>query len=403
MAAIKVKFRESRIKGREGTIYYQITHRGETILLNTTYKIFSSEWNKDIGGVSIDGSLGFDRIIILNKIADNINKDLNRLYNIIAEVRSRREQFRCEEIIAIYRKQMNGITLFRYMINIIEQLNRHHKLRTCEAYKATYNSFKRYRKGVDILLCDINTTVIMDYQAHLKISGASLNTISFYMRILRSVFNRAIDLNLIMYSTPFKQAYTGVDRTMKRDISINSLKKIKSLSLKKRPSVDLARDLFLMSFYLRGMAFVDMAYLRKSDLKSNIITYRRRKTGQLLTIKWEKCMQRVVNKYPDNKTEYLLPIIVNPNINPHVQYKNALSLTNKSLKYIGKIINEPTTLTIYVARHTWANVARSNNVPISVISESMGHVTERTTQIYLSSLDSSIIDKANNKILKMLD
>ena len=160
--------------------------------------------------------------------------------------------------------------------------------------------------------------------------------------------------------------------------------------------------MFLFSFYTRGMSFVDMAYLKKRNLHNGILTYRRKKTGQQLSIKWEKCMQDILDKYPANPTEYLLPVIISTQKDERKQYRSALTLTNRKLKTISDLVHSPYPLSMYVARHSWASIAKSKNIPISIISEGMGHDSETTTQIYLASLDSSIIDKANHRIINDL-
>lgn len=168
------------------------------------------------------------------------------------------------------------------------------------------------------------------------------------------------------------------------------------------PPLDFARDIFILSFMLRGMSFIDMAFLKKSDLKNGYIIYRRRKTGQQLTIEWTKEMQQILDKYPENRTVYLLPIIKNPDINEHYAYRNVGYSVNHNLKVIAKRLNLPLPLTLYVARHSWATAAKSKGIPLSIISEGMGHDSETTTQIYLASLDSTLVDRANSKILKSL-
>ncbi len=153
--------------------------------------------------------------------------------------------------------------------------------------------------------------------------------------------------------------------------------------------------------YTRGMSFVDIAYLKKKDLQNGTLTYRRRKTGQQLFIKWEKPMQEIIDKYPVNESPYLLPIIRKTE-NERSQYRNALHTINDNLKKVAELAGLHTNLTLYCARHSWASIAKSKNIPISVISEGMGHDSESTTQIYLASLDNSLIDKANELILKNL-
>ena len=133
-----------------------------------------------------------------------------------------------------------------------------------------------------------------------------------------------------------------------------------------------------------------------------MLTYRRKKTGQLLSIRWEDCMEQIVDQYSSLSSPYLLSIIKDPTGNTRKQYRNVLTLINHNLKTIGKELGLTLPLTMYVARHSWASIARNEGIPISVISEGMGHDSERTTQIYLASLETQVIDKANKKILKLL-
>lgn len=166
--------------------------------------------------------------------------------------------------------------------------------------------------------------------------------------------------------------------------------------------LDYARDIFMLSFFMRGMSFIDMAYLKKTDLKNGYINYRRRKTGQLLTIAWTREMQSIIDKYPENPTPYLFPIIRTEGINERYAYRNASYNVNHSLKRISAKLGLQIPLTMYVARHSWASVAKSKGIPLSVISEGMGHNSESTTRIYLASLDTSVIDRANALIIKSL-
>lgn len=276
------------------------------------------------------------------------------------------------------------------------------KIRTSETYTAALRSFSSFMNDKEVLFDQLNADLFAEYEAYLKSRGNTPNTISFYMRILKAVYNRAVEAGLTEQRHPFKSVYTGVEKTMKRAISLNDLKRIKGLDLSLKPNLDYARDMFLFCFYTRGMSFIDMAYLKKKDLQNGILSYRRRKTGQQLFIKWEKCMQGILDKYPINETEYLLPIITKRNEDYRKQYANELHRVNHLLKKIGKNLNLLIPLTMYVGRHSWASVAKSRNVPISVISEGMGHDSENTTQIYLASLDTTMVDKANKKILDLL-
>lgn len=152
-------------------------------------------------------------------------------------------------------------------------------------------------KGSDILFGELSSDLLMEYEAYLKNRGNSPNTISFYMRILKAVYNRAVENGLTGQRNLFKSVYTGVEKTLKRAIHLNDIRRIKRLDLSLKPHLDFARDMFLFYFYTRGMSFVDMAYLKKGDIANGILTYRRKKTGQQLFIRWEKCMQEIIKLF----------------------------------------------------------------------------------------------------------
>jgi integrase len=261
----------------------------------------------------------------------------------------------------------------------------------------------RFREDTDISMDEIDSDLMLAYEAWLKEQEVCMNTVSFYMRILRAVYNRAVEKEITPQRYPFRHVYTGIEKTLKRAVTLKTIKQVKQADLLMFPSLDYARDMFMFSFYTRGMSFVDMAYLKKTDLNNGILSYRRKKTRQQLFIRWEECMQEIVDKYPCIPTSpYLLPIIKKPGDNPRKQYRNAILSVNKNLKSLSKMMGLPTVLTTYVARHSWASIAKSKNIPVSVISEGMGHDSQMTTQIYLASLDTAVVDRANNLILSDL-
>ena len=292
------------------------------------------------------------------------------------------------------------VSLFDFMRNLIRQLKNTGRYRTAETYEATLNSFMRFRKGKDLSCNELDAELMVMYEAYLIHSkGLAKNSSSFYMRILRAVYNRAVDKKLAVQQYPFKHVYTGVDKTEKRAVSLNEIRRIKELDLSGKPRMEFARDMFLLSFYTRGMSFIDMAFLKKSNLSNGMLSYRRHKTGQQLMIKWEQCMQAIVKKYSRDASAYLLPIIRNINVDERKQYLYAAHNINRNLKLVGQRLGLSISLTMYVARHSWASIAKSKNIPVSVISEGMGHDSESTTQIYLSSFDNVVINEANSKIL----
>jgi integrase len=399
MASVKVKFLPSKNKCKEGIIYYQIIQNRVCRQIATDYRLFMWEWNDDKNSVIIDSN---SRVNYLRYIDDGIKRGVRQLRCIIKKWESRRVKYTVDDIVSTFEEQIIEQTLFNFMRNVIAQLQQQGRLRTSETYKATLRSIMCFRENRDILLDEIDSNTMLLYEAFLRNRGVSKNTISFYMRILRAVYNRAVEKELTANRCPFKHVYTGIDKTIKRAISLKEIRQIKNLNLAVHPSLDFARDMFLFSFYTRGMSFIDMAYLKKKDLSKGILSYRRRKTGQRLFIKWEKCMQDVVDKYDNAQSIYLLPIIKPNNGCERTQYQNTMSLINRKLKIIGAMVNVLLPLTMYTARHSWASVARNKNVPISVISEGMGHDSEMTTRIYLASLDTAVVDRANSLILNSL-
>ena len=397
MTSIKVKFRPSTVEGKEGGIYFQVIHNRVVRQLNTDYKVFANEWDNEAETIIVNS----ERFNILCGIRERLKWDTTRLEKVVRQLESCRCKYSSDDVVTAFHKLTKEVSLFSFMHNVISQLKQLGKVRTSETYTATLKSFMAFREDQDVPIDGITSDLMLLYEAHLKARGVRMNTISFYMRILRAVYNRAVEKGLTEQQNPFRHVYTGVDKTVKRAIPIKTIKALKELDLSIKPSLDFARDMFLFSFYTRGMSFVDMAFLRKKDLHNGILTYRRRKTGQQLTIKWEKCMAEIVAKYPEDKTEYMLPIIKDKE-NERKQYDNALHLVNYRLKDLSKMLKLQRPLTMYVARHSWASAAKVKNVPLSVISEGMGHDSEATTQIYLASLETSVVDKANKMILGLL-
>ena len=402
MATIRTKFRSSSAEGREGALYYQVIHNRVVRQISTGYKLFASEWDQRSEAViPCQHPAGMERDNYLLSVGERIRRDKIRLEKAIRTL-SQSGPFTADDIVIRFHDSGQEPSFNDYIRQQIVRLKRLGKIRTSETYTAALKSFSSFMKGSDILFGELSSDLLMEYEAYLKNRGNSPNTISFYMRILKAVYNRAVENGLTGQRNLFKSVYTGVEKTLKRAIHLNDIRRIKRLDLSLKPHLDFARDMFLFCFYTRGMSFVDMAYLKKGGIANGILTYRRKKTGQQLFIRWEKCMQEIIDKYPVNETEFLLPIITERDKEYRKQYTNALHRVNTLLKKIGEILDLPIPLTMYVARHSWASIAKNHNVPVSVISEGMGHDSENTTQIYLASLDTAVVDKANKKILDLL-
>ena len=206
-------------------------------------------------------------------------------------------------------------SFFAFMNTVIDQLKGNGKERTAEAYRAAKGSLMKYRKGQDFALDELTGQMMEGYEAWLGSKDVKMNSRSFYMRILRAVYNRAVKNGMVADQKPFAEVYTGNAKTAKRAVGIETIRRMETFQ-PDSAKASYARDMFLFSFYTRGMSFVDMAYLRKSDLHDGVLDYCRRKTGQRLTIRWEQQMQRIVDRYPHTNDKFLLPpsCFFNPSI-----------------------------------------------------------------------------------------
>ena len=398
-SSVNVKFKSSG-PGKEGVLYYSVVfHQGKR-LLKTDFKLSSDEWDEESETVIYPQECN-ERMEELMTIQEQIRWDLQRFRHIIMGMAYDIIPYTVDDVVEHYREQTSQVSLKRLTLETITKMKSCSKMRTAENYKTALSSFLRFRKGRDLPLDALNSDILERYQSYLLSNGLVKNTSSFYMRILRAIWNRACEKDLVWQKNPFQHVYTGVDKTVKRAVPMDVICMLRQLNLKSRPSLALARDLFLFSFYTRGMSFVDMCFLRKSDLCQGILTYRRHKTGQLLSIRWERCMNEIVSRYWNDDSPYLLPLIHRAG-NEWRQYRNAQHLINTQLRAVSEMAGLPNRLTMYVARHSWASIAYSQQVPLSVISEAMGHGSENMTRIYLASLNSSVIDNANHMILEQI-
>lgn len=400
MSSIKVKFRPSAEADREGNVYYIISHERTVRQVDSVCKLHPAEWDDEesMPIVSRDPK----QKSRLARIRERIKVDLRLFRRAEAELVAEGDPFTAADLAEVLVRRMREQSFFNFMESVTDRLRELGKHRTAETYATALRSFRIFRREEDVALEMVNSALMENYESHLREQGLVPNSISFYMRILRAVYNRAVDKGITEDRKPFRHVYTGVDRTSKRAINLRTLRKIKQADLESHPGVDYARDMFMLSFFLRGMSFVDMAYLKKTNLSNGRVTYRRRKTGQQLVIKWTQEMQKILNKYPENTTDYLLPIITESETDDLAQYRHRQNQINRYLKVLAKRVGLKMSLTLYCSRHSWASIAKAKGIPVGVISDGLGHDSELTTQIYLSTLDTHAVDRANAMIMRLL-
>lgn len=277
---------------------------------------------------------------------------------------------------------------------------------TRESYLSTYRSVSSFADNSPIVLSEVFTKgFLFQYQQYLLNKGCCYNTVSAYMRVLRSVCNKAKKRGLLHAPDDlFEHVFTGSEPTVKRAISSQAILTLHNADLSAHPLLAFTRDLFMLSFHLQGMAFVDLAHLRKSDLKGNVLVYRRRKTGGLVAVPILPPARKLLNRYRsrDKSSPYLLSILTCVGGEVTTRYSSVLRTYNRRLKKLSEVLRLSENLTSYVSRHSWATAAYHIGVPTTLISEAMGHRTEEITRVYLASFDVEMLAYANRRVMTSL-
>ena len=401
MVKVKVKLRKSTVEGKAGVIYYQLCHKRQSRQITTGIRLFPDQWDarRERVMVSLAG-----RDAATAVVQRQIDGDLCLLRAIVRDFEARREEYGLPDVVGRFRSS-ERFTVFAFVEKQIACLRADGKLGRARNYRRTLNSFSGFLNGADIPFSLLDERLVGRYNDWLQRRRIVRNTVSFYMRVLRAVFNKAVREGIVPQSSPFRNVYTGVDRTRKRAVGEETVIRLRRLNLEHSPSLALARDIFIFSYCARGMAFVDIAFLRKQDIAGGTIRYVRRKTGQHLTIRIEPCMGDIIERYSQvtRTSDYVFPLLnAKDPVRVFSQYQTALGYYNRRLKRLADLLELEMPLSSYTSRHTWATTARNHNVPLSVISAGMGHASEKTTQIYLASLESSVIDQANRSIIASL-
>lgn len=402
MATIKVKFRASSVPGKEGTLYYHLIHQRNLRWLSTDYHVFPEEWNDKKMVIVI--TTQSNRQAHLQLIQSQIDWDMKQMQRVIRDKDAEGIPYSINDIAKAIQQLPLSQSVFSFFRQQIAKKEQMQCIGTKNNYTHAANRFMEFRNNEDLAFSQMTGEMMEMYQAWLFGRGVRQNTVSFYLRTLRTLYNKAVEAG----HAPDKDIFTHVQianvRTAKRAITVKDIRNIEKLDLPSGSSLDKARDLFLLSFYLRGMAFVDMAFLKNTDLKCGMISYNRRKTHQNLNIEWIKPMQAIIDKYAEHTKDspYMLPILTGTETSPYAAYRKVEHNTNYNLKKIGEMIGLKIPLTTYVARHTWASIALHMNIPIATISEGMGHNSYKTTQIYLESIDIATVNQANEKIIRKI-
>ena len=401
MASVKAILYPNHKNGKgQHPVLIQILHNRKKRTIATGHFLFTNQWDPDNQSV-IERSSNKDEKIYLKKLNIIIADKINNAKKTIVDLEETGKPFSIDEIIDKIKDKKASATVFSYCEKTSKKMRNAGRIGNAKYYDASLEAFKKFRNEKDLTFDELTYKMLIRFEEHLQNNQCKKNTIAAYMKVLRALYNGAIKEDLAKQEYyPFNKYKIKLEKTTKRAIIKGDISEMRKLDLSERPELDFARDLFLFSFYCRGMAFVDVAFLQVKNIVGDRLYYSRNKTNQKFTIKLTSQMLEIIKKYNnlDNHDSYIFPIITDTDSNTYLQYQNALRLANKKLKIIGKMLGLSVPLTTYVSRHSWATIAKRQGISTAIISEGLGHETERTTQIYLDSFENDVLDAANDLI-----
>ena len=416
MASINFVLRPSSKVDRAGSLTLRVIHCRQT--RNVTLpdcRLYSHEWNPVTQSVIYPPTDNPERSAYLSIVELKIRNERDHINGYITEL-ERGGHYCTDDIISLYREKSGHDKMLGYTKLLTRELEKRGQKRTARAYRTVTRGLVAFNKGVDIPLCQINAGLIKSFELYLKNKELLPNTISYYMRNLRAIYNKAVAAKYIFNPTgekPFAGVFTGYTKTMKRALPQEELKRLHDLDFSeilKNEEADSRRHdrieklyfawlLFFFCFYARGMCFIDLVYLRKENISGGVLRYCRKKTGQQVEVRITDKLQEIIDRFASQvrHSPYLFPILTENGTNLRLQYENALRLQNNRLKRLSQFARIRA-ISTHVSRHTWATIGKKENVPLRVISECLGHTSERTTLIYLGLLDNHVLDQANDII-----
>lgn len=400
MATIKLLLHKNwKHKDNTYPLVLQIIHNRRKKIIYTGYQIEEANFNSILQKVQWSNTtkLSTKQIGLINR---NIQSHRHALLDRIAEFERLNIDFSV--------KDLEDKPLTHHPTFILEYMSRQINLKLlgrrdgiAQAYKNTRSSFGRFLGMKDIEINQITSLLIKRYQAFLLSRGLSENTVAYYMRNLKTIYNCMLQDGCNTTSdSPFRGIRTTICKTIKRAITREELIRIAKMEFDpdSESHIEFARDIFLFSYYTCGMAFVDIAYLKKSNIESGVIVYYRHKSKQQIRVSVIEPLKKLIDKY-QNTSEYVMPILdANQEKSEYEQYRLALARINKNLKITGDCARLDYRLTTYMARHTWATQVKMLGTPVSIISQGLGHTSENTTRIYLQEFDSKVVDSVNSKV-----
>ncbi|KAA3639115.1 MAG: site-specific integrase [Bacteroidetes bacterium] len=379
----------------------RLVHRRQTYHLSLGYSLLPKDW--DAAGQKVKTSC--KTIGNTTRFNALIHQKKQAAMDIISQLDSEGQLQRLsfQELKARLLQKQGETMLLAFGREVVEQMKQAGQHGNARVYDTMLRSVREFAKGKDLPMKQINYSWLKRYEAWYLARGNSLNGLSVNLRTLRALCNRAIkERRLLKEYYPFQDYRIKKQTTGKRAISLDDIAKLKAFEPQTHRQKR-AKDYFFISFYLMGASFVDIAHLKLGNIRQGRIEYKRRKTGRLHSILLTEPLRELLTPYLEGKVKRDFILNVMKSDTPEKQAVNVrdeLRRYNRTLKQIGELCGIETPLTSYVARHSYATIAKFKGVPVAVISEALGHASPDVTQIYLDSFDTEVLDSYHQQVIE---
>jgi site-specific recombinase XerD len=403
MATVKVVLNRDREKhNREYSLVIQIINKKQKRLIYTPYRLMEQQYNTDKQKAVYCSRCG-TTIKKTKEINLYINKVKRELQTLIKDSFSGRDGFTADDIVRKYKMQQTNSYLLTFLESLIQAKKRTSpNTGAAKPFISLRNSMLDFRPQCVLKFKDMTSALVKEYETYLYAKPSKKNTVCFYLRNMRTVYNMAADQSIeVCEQYPFKKVNLNTETTIKRSLKSDVIKRIATFECPNQ-NIEFARDIFMISFYARGMSFIDIAFLTAKNMEYDTIYYNRSKTKKLLKLSISKDLGKMISKYQSDST-YIFGLIDSKSDKPvYEQYQASYNLIYDNLRRLGKLMGLTTPLTLHVARHSWASIAKEIGIPTGCISEGLGHTSEKTTKIYLRELEQTVLDLVNEQILQVI-
>lgn len=403
MSSVKLRLNKTRLL-KNGTypLIIQVIVGRQKKQVGTHYYIRDQEFDVKTEKILYAPSVNTRKIVKeANRSLLNLKEEISEILEMLEKSNA---EYTVDDFLIFYKSRADRKDFFYYMSDQIKLKKELKKTGTAKAYKSTLNSLKKYEKSEFLNFEKIDSLYIEKYIQFLMTDDNCDNTIKFYIRNFRAVYNRNKKERRDEGPNPFKGINTKIEKTLKRSVPKATIAKIDQLDLSAEPLKERARDLFSFSYNTMGMSFIDIMKLTKKNLADDneTLIYYRSKTNQIIKVPLNDRAKEIINFYHTNDSDYLFSFMDTEDEDSfYEKYRAELGRTNRQLKKIGDDIELDIELTTYVARHSWAQAANEAGIPVTLISKAFGHTCLQTTIIYLSDFSLSTVRQANDCVTCM--